>query len=151
MNDEKKQRLGKKLNLREHKGVNIALGSINIIDFKTIFVEFESYIQPNEDLTVVEYQNIIKKLNKNISNYIRNNDELNQKFKKESIVIDDIKFKAVNTTKKSFFFLELTLYVKFWFDFGNEKFQLMIQEQAKNIIDKYFPFCEFTFTSSKFE
>lgn len=148
---EKKERLGKKLNLREHKGVNIALGSINIIDFKTIFVEFESYIQPNEDLTVVEYQNIIKKLNKNISNHIRNNEELNKYFRKESIVIDDIKYKAVNTTKKSFFFLELTLYTKFWFDFTNEKFQLLIQDQAKNIIDEYFPFSEFTFSSSKFE
>lgn len=148
---EKKERLGKKLNLREHKGVNIALGSINIIYFKTIFVEFESYIQPNEDLTVVEYQNIIKKLNKNISNHIRNNEELNKYFRKESIVIDDIKYKAVNTTKKSFFFLELTLYTKFWFDFTNEKFQLLIQDQAKNIIDEYFPFSEFTFSSSKFE
>ena len=148
---EKKERLGKKLNLREHQGINIALGSINIINFKTIFIEFESYIQPNEDLTVVEYQNIIKKLNKNISNYIRNNDVLNKYFRKESIVIEDIKFKAVNTTKKSFFFLELTLYTKFWFDFTDEKFQLMIQDQAKNIIDEYFPFEEFKFSSNKFE
>lgn len=149
--NEKKQRLGKKLNLRQHKGVNIALGSINIIDLKTIFIEFESYIQPNEDLTVDEYKNIFKKLNKNISKYVRSNDILNKNFRKESIVIEDIKYKAVNTTKKSFFFLELTLYVKFWFDFGNEKFQLMIQDQAKNIIDEYFPFSEFTFTSSKFD
>lgn len=148
---DKKERLGKKLNLREYKGVNIALGSINIKDFKTIFIEFESYIQPNEDLTVVEYQNIIKKLNKNISNHIRNNEELNKYFRKESIVIDDIKYKAVNTTKKSFFYLEITLYVKFWFNFTNETFQLLIQEQAKNIIDEYFPFSEFKFSSSKFE
>lgn len=149
--DEKKQRLGKKLNLRQYKGVNIALGSINIIDFKTIFIEFESYIQPNQDLTVIEYEKIFKKVNQNISNYIRFNDVLNKNFRKESIVVEDIKFKAVNTTKKSYFFLELTLYVKFWFDFTDEKFQLLIQDQAKNIIDEYFPFCEFTFTSSKFE
>jgi hypothetical protein len=99
MNDEKKQRLGKKLNLRQHKGVNIALGSINIIDLKTIFIEFESYIQPNEDLTVVEYKNIFKKVNQNISKYIRSNDVLNKNFRNESIVVEDIKFKAVNTTK----------------------------------------------------
>lgn len=148
---DKKERLGKKLNLRQHKGVNIALGSINIIDLKTIFIEFESYIQPNEDLTVVEYKNIFKKVNQNISKYIRSNDVLNKNFRNESIVVEDIKFKAVNTTKKSFFFLELTLYTKFWFDFTNEKFQLMIQDQAKNIIDQFFPFCEFTFSSSKFE
>jgi hypothetical protein len=147
---DKKERLGKKLNLRQHKGVNIALGSMNIINFKTIFIEFESYIQPAEDLTVDEYKNIFKKVNKNISNYVRFNDILNKNFRKESIVVEDIKFKAVNTTKKSYFFLELTLYVKFWFDFTNENFQLMIQEQAKNIIDEYFPFCEFTFTSTKF-
>ena len=118
-----KDKVGKKIQISTYKDIAIGLQSVNCVELKTIFLTFDAYIQPFEELSLVEYQKIIRNSKKEISKYIRFNDVLNFFFMKESIIIEDIKYKAVNSTKKSYFYLEITLYPKHLYNIISEEFK----------------------------
>jgi len=123
---------GKYFPLGYHKNVKIGYGTVDFKNLKTIYVKFNSWIEPNEE---EDYDDIIRKTRRNIKQYFLFNKS--EKFKKEIIVDLDIRTKGIKLDKKSFMNLEITLYTEKQFDIKSIENRIYIKNITKKIIDDF--------------
>jgi hypothetical protein len=119
---------GKYISLGEYKEVKIGYGTVDSKNLKTIYLKFNSWVQPKNELhdydyTINQTRRIIKSIVYNLKN---------ENFKPQCIVDLDIKTKGIKLEKRSFMNLEVTLYVEKFFDVK----QKSTKTTVKNIIEK---------------
>lgn len=115
---------GKYIPLGEYKNVKVGYGTVDFKNLKTIYLKFNSWLQPkNEDR---DFETIIMSSRKKIKNLIYNLND--NRFKKENIVDLDIRSKGIKVEKRSFMNLEITLFV-------NEAFEVKSKDTKKSIYE----------------
>lgn len=124
-------KLGRYIPLGEHNNVKIGYGTINHKDLKTIYLSFNSWLQPDEDyddydVIVKSSRNKIKKLIYNLGSEI---------FRPESIVDLDIRTKGIKKEKRSFMNLEITLYTLKQLNIKDSDLKNTMENLLKEIVD----------------
>lgn len=115
---------GKYIPLGEYKNVKVGYGTVDFKNLKTIYLKFNSWLQPNKDEDDFEY--IITSSRKKIKSLIW--DLKDDRFKNENIVDLDIRSKGLKTDKRSFMNLEITLFV-------DKNFEIKSKETKKSIYE----------------
>jgi hypothetical protein len=119
---------GKYISLGEYKDVKIGYGTVDSKNLKTIYLKFNSWVQPKNEL--YDYDYLINRTRRIIKEIVYN--LKNENFKPQCIVDLDIKTKGIKIEKRSFMNLEVTLYVEKFFDVKQKSTKLTV----KNIIEK---------------
>ena len=122
---------GKFITIGVHNKVKIGYGTVDYKDLKTIYIQLNSWTQPNtEDC---DFDRMIAKTRKQIKEIIYN---LNcEFFKPQSIVDLDIKTSGVKTNKRSFMDLEITLYVEKHFDVRSKEIKQIVTDLSEKLVD----------------
>lgn len=122
---------GKFIKLGIHKNVKIGYGTVDYKNLKTIYVQLNSWTQPNDD--DCDFGRVISQTRRKIKQKIY--DLGSEYFKPESIVDLDIKTNRVKTNKRSFMDLEITLYVDKYFEIKNKEIKEIITNLSVTIVD----------------
>lgn len=122
---------GKYISLGEYKNIKIGYGTVDFRNLKTIYLKFNSWVQPKKK--DVEFEDKIISTQRAIKFLIM--DLNNPKFKKESIVDLDLRTKGIKIDKRSFVNLEVTLYVDQFFDLKSNESKVELNKLFKTIID----------------
>ena len=123
---------GKYIPLGSYDDVKIGYGTVDFKTLKTIYLKFNSWIQPNNEEN--DFENIIFKTRREIKKTIY--DLKNDNFKPQSIVDLDIRTKGIKTEKRSFMNLEITLYVNNKFDVKSKEIKKMVSDICVTIINE---------------
>lgn len=122
---------GKFINLGDYKNIKIGYGTVDYKNLKTIYLKFNSWLQPiDED---EDYNDILNFSKKKIKTYINNLN--NNRFERPCIVDLDVRTKGIKLNKRSFMNLEVTLYVKENFDIKNKSSKEELKKLMSYIID----------------
>jgi len=122
---------GKFIKLGVHKNVKIGYGTVDYKNLKTIYVQLNSWTQPNDDNC--DFDRVISQTRRKIKQKIY--DLRSEYFKPESIVDLDIKTSGVKTNKRSFMDLEITLYVDKYFDIKIKEVKEIVTDLSVTIVD----------------
>ena len=122
---------GKYLSIGEYNNVKIGYGTVDFKNLKTIYLKFNSWLQPENDNE--DFNLIISKTRRSIKENIYN--LKNENFKPQSIVDLDIRTKGIKLEKKSFMNLEITLYVEKVFDIKSKDIKEFIKKTSYSIIN----------------
>ncbi len=122
---------GKYISIGEYNNVKIGYGTVDFKNLKTIYLKFNSWLQPENDTE--DFNLIISKTRRNIKENIYN--LKNENFKPQSIVDLDIRTKGIKLEKKSFMNLEITLYVEKVFDIKSKDIKEFIKKTSYSIIN----------------
>ena len=121
---------GKYISVGEYNNVKIGYGTVDFKNLKTIYVKFNSWLQPENDTE--DFNLIISKTRRKIKENIYK--LKNENFKPQSIVDLDIRTKGIKLEKKSFMNLEITLYVEKIFDIKSKEIKELIKKTSYSII-----------------
>ena len=122
---------GKYISIGEYNNVKIGYGTVDFKNLKTIYLKFNSWLQPENDTE--DFNSIISKTRRHIKENIYNLQ--NENFKPQSIVDLDIRTKGIKLEKKSFMNLEVTLYVEKFFDIKSKDMKEFIKKTSYSIIN----------------
>lgn len=124
-------KIGKYIPLGTYKDVKIGYGTVDFKNLKTIYLKFNSWVQPENESDDFDYT--ISKSRRTIKEIIYNLENVN--FKRQSIVDLDIRTKGIKLEKRSFMNLEVTLYVEKQFDVKSKEIKNSIKDIIINVID----------------
>jgi hypothetical protein len=124
-------KIGKYIPLGTYKDVKIGYGTVDFKNLKTIYLKFNSWVQPENESDDFDYT--ISKSRRSIKEIIYNLQNAN--FKRQSIVDLDIRTKGIKLEKRSFMNLEVTLYVEKHFDVKSKEIKNSIKDIIINVID----------------
>ena len=125
-------KIGKFIPLGDHKEIKIGYGTVDFKNLKTIYVKLNAWVKPNSDDD--NFDKIIQQSRRSIKELIRNTN-LEEYFKKESIVDLDIRTKGIKLEKRSFMNLEITLFVNKHFDIKASEIKSLIKKLTHNVVD----------------
>lgn len=123
---------GKYISLGEYKDVKIGYGTVDSKNLKTIYLKFNSWVQPKNEL--YDYDYLINKTRRTIKEIVYN--LKNENFKPQCIVDLDIKTKGIKIEKRSFMNLEVTLYVEKFFDVKQKSTKIAVKSIIERIIQE---------------
>lgn len=123
---------GKYISLGEYKDVKIGYGTVDSKNLKTIYLKFNSWVQPKNEL--YDYDYLINKTRRIIKEIVYN--LKNENFKPQCIVDLDIKTKGIKIEKRSFMNLEVTLYVEKFFDVKQKSTKIAVKSIIERIIQE---------------
>jgi hypothetical protein len=122
---------GKFINLGEYKKIKLGYGTVDYKNLKTIYLKFNSWLEPNDEYE--DYDKILNSSKRKIKDIIYH--LKNEKFRESCIVDLDVRTKGLKLNKRSFMNLEITLYVKNYFDIKNKEIKNDLKELMHDIID----------------
>lgn len=125
-------KFGKFINLGEYENIKIGYGTVDFRTLKTIYIKLNSWVNPTEESA--DFDKTILKSRKKIKDTIWDYN-LNNLFKRESIVDLDIRTKGIKINKKSFMNLEITLYTNNQFDVKNKDVKFLVRGLIQKIVD----------------
>ena len=102
---------GKYIPLGTYNDVKIGYGTVDFRNLKTIYLKFNSWLQPENESD--DFEEMIYKSRRRVKEIIYN--LKNPLFKQQSIVDLDIRTKGIKLEKRSFMNMEVTLYVNLLF------------------------------------
>ena len=124
-------KLGRFIPVGVYKNVTIGYGTINHKDLKTIYLSFNSWLEPDE--TCDDYERIVRSSRNEIKKLIFNLGH--DLFRPESIVDLDIRTKGIKKEKRSFMNLEITLYVIDQINIKDKNLKTGMEILMKEVID----------------
>ncbi len=124
-------KIGKYIPLGTYKDVKIGYGTVDFKNLKTIYLKFNSWVQPENESDDFDYT--ISKSRRTIKEIIYNLQNAN--FKRQCIVDLDIRTKGIKLEKRSFMNLEVTLYVEKQFDVKSKEIKNSIKDIIIGVID----------------
>lgn len=124
-------KIGKYIPLGTYKDVKIGYGTVDFKNLKTIYLKFNSWVQPENESD--DFDGTILKSRRKIKEIIYN--LKNPYFKPQSIVDLDIRTKGIKLEKRSFMNLEVTLYVEKYFDVKSKEIKNSIKDILLSVID----------------
>ena len=122
---------GKYIPLGTYNDVKIGYGTVDFRNLKTIYLKFNSWLQPENETDDFDYT--IHKSRRKIKEIVYN--LKNPLFKEQSIVDLDIRTKGIKMEKRSFMNMEITLYVNKQFDVKSKEIKNNIKEILISIIE----------------
>jgi hypothetical protein len=125
-------KIGKYIPLGDYKEIKLGYGTVDHKNLKTIYIKLNSWVKPNSDNS--DFDKIISQSRREIKELIRNSN-LDNLFKKESIVDLDIRTKGIKLEKRSFMNLEITLFVENHFDVKSSKVKNLVKNLIYETID----------------
>ncbi len=123
---------GKYIPLGTYDEVKIGYGTVDFKNLKTIYLKFNSWLQPENETD--DFEVTIHKSRRKVKEIIYN--LKNPLFKQQCIVDLDIRTKGIKMEKRSFMNLEITLYVDRQFDVKSKEIKNNVKDVLINVIDK---------------
>jgi hypothetical protein len=134
---------GKNVKLDLFNNVKSSYGTVDCRDFKSIYINLQSWVTPQKEFE--NFIRIVKNLERSIKHSVFNTIDENI-LRKNSIVDLDLRHSGITFGKKSFFNLEINLYLKKEIDFKSSILKTSVKKiitsiYNENIINnKYFDF-----------
>jgi hypothetical protein len=125
-------KFGKFIHLGEYEEIKIGYGTVDFRNLKTVYVKLNSWVMPTDEMA--DFDKTILRSRKKIKDTIREHN-LNNLFKKESIVDLDIRTKGIKLDKKSFMNLEVTLFAENQFDIKSKEIKNTLKNLIESIVD----------------
>lgn len=122
---------GKYIPLGTYNDVKIGYGTVDFRNLKTIYLKFNSWLQPENETDDFDYT--IHKSRRKVKEIVYN--LKSPFFRQQSIVDLDIRTKGIKLEKRSFMNMEVTLYVDKQFDVKSKDIKNNIKEILISIID----------------
>lgn len=140
---------GKSVKLNLFSPIKTSYGTVDSKDFKSIFINIQSWVTPKKELE--GWIRVVNCLKRDIKLTVY--DTINERvFKKDNIVDLDLRTSGICLGKKSFFNLEITLFVQKDVDFKNRDVKESIKKIIKGVyINNLFNNDLFEFYYSKVE
>lgn len=119
-------KFGKEKKLFETDSFRVKYGTIDATKLNAIYIDIESWIQPQE---ICNFDSNIRITRKNIITKIKEN--LDSDFFLSNFIVDlDLRSSGMSLTKKSFMFIEVTVYPKRFIKFNSENLMNKVKEIA---------------------
>jgi hypothetical protein len=101
------QKLGKQRQIKLPNIIKSKYGTMDYMDLKSIFISMQCWIKPKNN----NYNSIITKLRRDISNTVKNN--IDKSIFHDTLILDiDVRESGFDINKRSFISIDVNLYVK---------------------------------------
>jgi hypothetical protein len=121
---------GKSVKLNLYSSIKSTYGTVDSKDLKSIFINIQSWVTPKTEQE--NWKRIVSCLCRDIKCCV--NDTINREIFKEQTIVDlDLRTSGICLGKKSFFNLEINLYLEKKVDFKNHEVKETIKKIIKNI------------------
>lgn len=134
---------GKSVKLNLYAPIKSSYGTVDSKNLKSIYINIQSWVCPKYDYD--NWNRVVGNLNREIKHSVFNS--IPQKvFLEKSIVDLDLRTSGISHGKKSFFNLEVNLYINNDLDFKSQELKDGVKEIVRNIYhnnilnNKYFSF-----------
>lgn len=121
---------GKKIILNICKSLKISYGSVDTSDFKSVYVNIQSWITPKNDES--NWPKIVGNFSRTIKHFILSKID-DSVLAKEFIVDLDLKSSGLSQNKKSFMNLEINFYPKPNVKFNDPKLKIIVESIINGI------------------
>jgi len=122
---------GKFIPVGVYNDVKIGYGTVDFKNLKTVYLKFNSWLQPENDTE--DFDVVIRSSKRKIKQLIYN--LKNPYFKQENIVDLDIRTKGIKMEKRSFMNMEVTLYVNDNFEIRSKEVRNFMKSFMETIIN----------------
>jgi hypothetical protein len=118
-------KFGKEKALFKNDSFRVKYGTIDASKLNALYIDIESWVQPNE---IINFDSEIRIIRKKIITKIK--EKLDKDFFYENFIVDlDLRSSGLSINKKSFMFIEVTVYPKKFIKFNSE----VLMNQVKNL------------------
>ena len=138
---------GKSVKLNIYSPIKSVYGTVDSKNLKSLYINIQSWVSPKFEHD--NWNRVVCNLNREIKHSVFNSIDTNL-FKENSIVDLDLRTSGISSGKKSFFNLEVNLFVKSTLDFKSKELKDSIKSIVKTIYhDNISNNNHFIFTLSK--
>jgi hypothetical protein len=124
-------KFGKEKKLFKNESFRVKYGTIDALKLNAIYINIESWVQPKE---IINFESNIRLTRKNIISEIKKTIDLDFFF--ENFIVDlDLRSSGMSLNKKSFMFVEVTVYPKNFMKFNSEQIKTQVLNISKAAID----------------
>jgi hypothetical protein len=124
-------KFGKEKALFKNDSFRVKYGTIDASKLNALYINVESWVQPNE---IINFDNKIRIIRKDIISKLKEN--LDRTFFHENFIVDlDLRSSGLSLNKKSFMFIEVTVYPKKFIKFNSEALTNQVTILALQTID----------------
>jgi hypothetical protein len=124
-------KFGKEKALFKNDSFRVKYGTIDASKLNALYINVESWVQPNE---IINFDNKIRIIRKDIISKLKEN--LDRTFFHENFIVDlDLRSSGLSLNKKSFMFIEVTVYPKKFIKFNSEALTNQVTTLALQTID----------------
>jgi hypothetical protein len=124
-------KFGKEKTLFKNDSFRVKYGTIDASKLNALYIDVESWVQPNE---IINFDNKIRIIRKDIISKLKEN--LDKTFFHENFIVDlDLRSSGLSLNKKSFMFIEVTVYPKKFIKFNSEALTNQVTSLALQTID----------------
>ena len=124
-------KFGKEKTLFKNDSFRVKYGTIDASKLNALYIDVESWVQPNE---IINFDNKIRIIRKDIISKLKEN--LDKTFFHENFIVDlDLRSSGLSLNKKSFMFIEVTVYPKKFNKFNSEALTNQVTSLALQTID----------------
>ena len=124
-------KFGKEKALFKNDSFRVKYGTIDASKLNALYINVESWVQPNE---IINFDNKIRTIRKDIISKLKEN--LDKTFFHENFIVDlDLRSSGLSLNKKSFMFIEVTVYPKKFIKFNSEVLTNQVTSLALQTID----------------
>ncbi len=118
---------GKSVKLKLFTPIKSSYGTVDSKNLKSLYINIQSWVTPKIDSN--NWNRVVGILSREIKHSVFNS--INTEFFREQSIVDlDLRTSGISSGKKSFFNLEVNLYVKSTLDFKSKE----VKESVKNIV-----------------
>lgn len=118
---------GKNVKLDLFKDIKSSYGTVDCRDFKSIYINLQSWVTPQKEFE--NFIRIVKNLERSIKHSVFNS--INENILRKNSIVDlDLRHSGITFGKKSFFNLEINLYLNKEIDFKSP----ILKNSIKHII-----------------
>lgn len=122
---------GKNVKLNLFHNVKSSYGTVDCRNFKSLFINLQSWVSPKNEFE--NFNRIVKNLERSIKHSVFNS--INKNILRENSIVDlDLRSSGMLFGKKSFFNLEINLYLTKDLEFKN----IELKNSIKQIIDRVY-------------
>lgn len=128
---------GTELNLSNYKNLNVAVGTIDKHNPRTLYIRISGWGNPINFDENLDYRSVIRKLDKKIRTILFN--DLTNNFKKGMSMVDlDMRDSGIADNKSSFMSCEITLFQSNNYLIDSEEITEEINDIIKRVLDEVF-------------
>jgi hypothetical protein len=123
-------KFGKEKKLFKTDSFRVKYGTIDALKLNAVYIDIESWVQPKE---LINFDSNIRITRRNIINALKGS--IDKEFFDEHFIVDlDLRSSGMSLTKKSFMFIEVTVYPKNVHKFNSELLMRKIKELSAIVI-----------------
>lgn len=125
-------KFGKEKHLYKTSSFRVKYGTVDALKLNAIYINIESWVQPLEQLG--NFDSYIRMMRKNIINNLT--EKLDKEFFLENFIVDlDLRSSGLSLDKKSFMFIEVTVYPKQHTKFNSDLLKNKAKLISANVIE----------------